>query len=92
MKQLTSILILSAFLTACGGGDNYSNDNYALEEYEAVPAPVTVTARRLDQGYSDGAAPVAPAPGADPIPNEDGAAQFIAYSYSLGLELSLIHI
>lgn len=87
MKQLTSILILSAFLTACGGGDNYSSDDYELAE----SAPVPVAARSLDQGYSD-AAPAPPTPGGDPIPNEDGAAQFIAYSYSLGLEFPQIAV
>ena len=106
MKQFFGALILGALLAACGGDGDYSvgDDGGALEERVVVEgsrlrrneftsiSPIQAISGEVsrDLGFAD--APQQPAPGADPIPNEDGAVQFIAYSYSLGLEFPQIAV
>lgn len=89
MKHIFAGLVLSVALAACGGAsDSGVSDHYELDEMRAIsPAPPPPLARARQEGYSE-SADAAPAsePGQEPIPNEDGAAQFIAYTYNLGLE------
>ncbi len=87
MKPMSGFLIGCVLLASCGGnGNNSEVDHY---EADGAQALVTVSAKRLRTGSPPPPPPPPPpqsAPSQDPIPNEDGAAQFIAYSYSLGLE------
>jgi len=81
MKQITSLLVLGVLLGACGGAPDADYENV-----EAVrPAPAAVFQESRAEKLAADAAP-APEPGNDPAQNEEGSAQFIAYSYSLGLE------
>jgi len=60
----------------------------ARDSFESTsPVQVLTSEVSADSGLFDADQIItSPAPGNDPIPNEGGAAQFIAYSYSLGLE------
>jgi len=97
MKQITSFLILSVLLGACGdvpasSGDteivNVSGSRITRNSFEsASPLQVVTSEVAADSGLFDTQElRKTPELDDDPIPNKDGAAQFIAYSYSLGLE------
>ena len=105
MKRFFGVLVLGALVAACGGQGNYSSqdESDAVQERVVVEgsrlrrsefasiSPIQTISGEVsrDLGVAD---VQEPAPGGDPIPNEDGAAQFIAYSYSLGLEFPQIAV
>lgn len=85
MKKFIYVMLAGVCLSACGGSQQGSRSGgeheiVADQGYLASPAP-QVQASQLKLGAEGGGQ----APTGEPIANDDGAAQFIAYTYSFGL-------
>ena len=83
MRDIWLTAVLCIGLAACGGSSGGNYDEVDYQSIEAIsPAPVA----RLEGRTQEFESAPASAPSSDPVPNENGGAQFIAYTYSLGLE------
>lgn len=84
MKHVMTGVLLSLALAGCGQEAEFKN-SYDGEVQAIMPAPPVAEMRRAE--FDDGAFDVAPAePSPDNVPSAE-TAQFIAYTYNLGMSL-----